>query len=110
MQHDNINGQEIESVIISEDGIELPETIDPKERDLLAKIDTAIRTNGGFIKAFPGAKLVRIDSNRGLADQDEGRFYLRYLHEGKGGVAEFWGNAADVTRVDIDTGFVGVSD
>jgi hypothetical protein len=50
---------------------------------------------------------VRVDSNRGLSDRDEGRFYLRYQHTG--GMAEFCGNAADATRVNVETGLVGVA-
>ena len=51
---------------------------------------------------------MRADSNRGLADRDAGRFYLRYRHKGKGGSAEFWGNLADVAKVDMKKGVVGV--
>lgn len=109
MRQDNINGQDIEVCIIATDGSELAEDLQPGEREWLAKIDAALRADAGFAKACPKATLERIDSNRGLADRGEGRFYLRYSHQGKGGMAEFWGNTADVASVDIQKGIVSVA-
>lgn len=106
MQHDNINGQDIDSVIIAPDGTQATEGLTPVERDLLERIDGLLRMDSGFAEQYPEARLIRIDSNRGLSDRDEGRFYLRYKHIG--GMAEFWGNVANVSRVDIENGIVGV--
>jgi hypothetical protein len=101
-----INGQAVEAIIIAADGTEVMEALQPAERDLLAKIDAVLQANPRFRRAYPGARLTRIDSNRGLDKRDEGRFYLRYQH--KKGMAEFWGNASDVEGVDIGKGIVGV--
>jgi hypothetical protein len=102
-----INSQDIEAIVIASDGTEVAEELQPGELVLLAKIDVALKADARFAKACPAARLVRVDSNRGLSDRDEGRFYLRYQHTG--GMAEFWGNAADATRVNVETGLVGVA-
>ena len=106
MQKTTINGQAVEVCVIAADGNEAADGLQQGERELLAKIDAALRADAGFAKACPDARLVRVDSNRGFADRDAGRFYLRYQH--KAGMAEFWGNAADVLTVDIKGGTVGV--
>jgi hypothetical protein len=107
MQSETINGQAVEICVIAEDGSELAEGLTAHERELLERIDATLRADAGFKAAHAEAKLVRVDSNRGLADTDEGRFYLRYQHQG--GMAEFWGNLADVLTVDIKGGIVGVA-
>jgi hypothetical protein len=106
MQQDNINGQAVEVCVIAAGGTEAAEELQQGERELLEKIDAALRADAGFAKAFPEARLVRVDSNRGQADRDAGRFYLRYQH--KAGIAEFWGNLADVLTVDLKGGTIGV--
>jgi len=108
MQKETINGQVIEAIIIAADGTEAADTLQSSERDLLAKFDTALRVDAGFAKAYPEARLIRIDSNRGLADRDEGRFYLRYQHKGKGVTAEFWGNVADSAQINMEQGLIGI--
>jgi hypothetical protein len=110
MQKTTINGQDIDAVTIAADGTEAADGLQPSERDLLAKIDAALKADAGFAKACPDARLIRIDSNRGFTDRDAGRFYLRYQHKGKGGMAEFWGNAADTTTVDMKGGIVCVAE
>jgi hypothetical protein len=108
MQKTKINRQDIDAAIIAADGTETAEGLQPDERDLLAKIDAALQADAGFAKACPDARLVRIDSNRGMTDRDAGRFYLRYQH--KGGIAEFWGNVADTASVDMGQGLVCVAE
>jgi len=107
MQQETINGQVGEVCVIAEDGTELAEGFTAKERELLERIDATLKADVGFQTGHPEARLVRIDSNRGMADTDEGRFYLRY--EYKGGTAEFWGNAGDTARVDMKKGIVCVA-
>lgn len=106
MQNDNINGQTTEVVIIAPDGTEIMEELTPVERCLLEKIDLTLRVNSDFDNTYLKAQLVRIDSNRGLNDRDEGRFYLRYKHIG--GMAEFWGNVSDESQVDMERGIICV--
>jgi len=95
MRHETINGQEAEICVIAADGTEVAEALRPDERGLLERIDAALKADAGFCAACPGARLVRVDSNQGLGDREEGRFYLRYQHQG-GGITELWGNAADI--------------
>ena len=110
MQVESINGQAVDIVIISADGTEAVEKLQQGELELIAKIDTALRTEARFAKACPEARLVRIDSNRGLADREAGRFYLRYQHKGKGsGMAEFWGHVADAAHLDMRHGIICVT-
>lgn len=106
MHTDHINGQEAEVCVIAADGTELGEALRPDERALLDRIDAALKADAGFRAACPGARLVRVDSNRGLGDREEGRFYLRYQYQG-GGITELWGNAADGVGVDLKLGVVG---
>ncbi|BBL73236.1 hypothetical protein [Methylomagnum ishizawai] len=105
MRHETIDGQEVEICVISADGTEVEEALRPDERGLLGRIDAALKAHAGFCAAYPGARLVRVDSNRGLGDRDEGRSYLRYQHQG--GITELWGNAADGVGVDLERGIVG---
>lgn len=106
MQKTMINGQDIEAVTIEADGTEAESGLQAREKALLEKIDTALRADADFATVCPEAQLVRVDSNRGLAETDAGRFYLRYQH--KGGMAEFWGNVADKLTVDLKGGIVSV--
>lgn len=108
MRHETINGQDIEFVIIAADGIEVVEDLQQGERELLAKIDAALHAEARFAKSCPEARLVRIDSNRGLGDRDECRFYLRYQHSGKGSFAEYWGHVGDVAHLDMRRGIISV--
>lgn len=107
MRSETINGQAAEICVIAADGTELDEGLTPKERDLLERLDAALQADAGFQAAHQGAALVRVDSNRGLADGDEGRFYLRYKH--KAGMAEFWGNVGGKARVNLKRGVVCVA-
>lgn len=72
MRHETINGQEAEICVIAADGTEVAEELRPEERGLLERIDTTLRADAGFCAACPGARLVRVDSNRGLGDGEEG--------------------------------------
>lgn len=78
MRHETIDGQEVEICVISADGTEVGEALRPDERGLLGKIDSALRADAGFCAAYPGARLVRVDSNH----------ELRYQHQG--GITEPW--------------------
>ncbi len=42
-----------------------------------------------FKSAYPGARLERVESMRGMDKHRQGRYYLRYRHAS--GVTEFWG-------------------
>jgi hypothetical protein len=108
MQTTIINVQSVDAVIIGADGMEVMEELQQGERELLAKIDAALRAEARFAKACPGARLVRVDSNRWLGDRDECRFYLRYRHSGKGGMAEYWGHVGDVLKLDARRGIISV--
>ena len=108
MQQDKINDQDIDVVVIGADGAELQDKLQPDERDWLSRIDAALQSDPQFKATYPAARLMRIDSNRGLTDRDEGRFYLRY--QSSSGMAEFWGNVGDTVRVDVDQGIVVVAD
>ena len=107
MQSETINGQAVEVCIIAENGTELAESLTPAERGLLERMDAALKADAEFQMAHSDAMLVRIESNRGMADVDEGRFYLRYRH--KGGMAEFWGNVGSEAGVDFEKGMVWVN-
>lgn len=107
MHKDSINGQAIDVAIIAADGTEVADTLKADEKELLAKIDKTLKADPRFQTACPDARLARIDSNRGLADRDEGRFYLRYQHQR--GTVEFWGNVADAQKVDMEQGMVAVA-
>jgi len=108
MQADNINGQVVDVVVIGADGIEVVEELQQGERVLLAVIDAALQAEARFAKSCPEARLVRVDSNRGLGDREECRFYLRYQHSGKGSFAEYWGHVGDVAHLDMRRGIISV--
>ena len=45
-------------------------------------MDTFLKANAEFQAAYPGAKLERVESNRGVEERHQGRYYLRYHHDG----------------------------
>jgi hypothetical protein len=78
-----------------------------KYRLLNGQDDRTLKSNPKFQAAYPNAKLIRIDSNRGIKESEAGRFYLRYQYDK--GITEFWGHHARSTYVDCDQGLVGIS-
>jgi hypothetical protein len=102
-----INGQnEIDVQIIAEDGTSLNQQLLPNEAIFIESLDRTLKSNQEFQAAYPNAKLIRIDSNRGIKEDEAGRFYLRYQHDK--GITEFWGHHVSSTYVDCDQGLVGI--
>ena len=101
-----VNGQAVDVEIIEADGSS-GAALEQTELDLIAAIDTRLRQHDAFVKAYPGARLTRVDSNRMLQDTEEGRFYLRYHHDG--GNTEFWGHLAKAPALDFERGIVTVT-
>ena len=101
------NGQnEIDVQIIAEDGTSLNQDLLPNEAIFFDSLDRALKANPEFQAAYPNAKLIRIDSNRGIKEDEAGRYYLRYQYDK--GITEFWGHHARSTYVDCDQGLVGI--
>lgn len=102
-----INGVEVEIVVITADGKTDPvAALDSREAATVQAVDLALRADAGFQAAYPGAVLERIDSMRGVDEQRNGRYYLRYRHAG--GVTEFWGHVGKQPKLDFKKGIVGV--
>jgi hypothetical protein len=107
MKRQLLNGQdEIDVVIIAEDGTSLNQDLLPNEAIVFESLDRALKSNQEFQAAYPNAKLIRIDSNRGIKESEAGRYYLRYHYDK--GLTEFWGHHASITYVDCDQGLVGI--
>ena len=101
------NGQdEIDILIIAEDGTSLNLDLLPDEVVTFEGLDRTLKSNPEFQAAYPNAKLIRIDSNRGIKEDEAGRYYLRYQHDK--GITEFWGHHASITYIDCDQGLVGI--
>jgi len=101
------NGQdEIDILIIAEDGTSLNQDLLPDEVVTFEGLDRTLKSNPEFQAAYPNAKLIRIDSNRGIKEDEAGRYYLRYQHDK--GITEFWGHHASITYIDCDQGLVGI--
>jgi len=100
-----IHGQAVEVEVIEADGSS-GTALDQDELDLIAALDARLREHPGFARAYAGARLTRVDTNRMLRDTEEGRFYLRYHHDG--GDIEFWGHTAEAPVVDLERGIVAV--
>jgi hypothetical protein len=60
-----------------------------------------------FKSDYPGARLERVESMRGMDKHRQGRYYLRYRHAS--GVTEFWGHLAHEPKFDFKKGIVGVT-
>ena len=102
-----INGQEIEVVIVGEDGTAIEEPLSKSELAAFCRLDEVLRSHPGFQAAYSNARLVRVDSMRGTGEEEEGRYYLRYQYGDKS--TEFWGNIADIEQVDCEQGIVSVT-
>jgi len=101
----SVNGQPVDVAIIgAEPGAEA--RLLPNELALIAALERALRGDPAFGAACPGARLVRVDTNRLLAEDEDGRIYLRYAHVG--GVSEWWGRAGERLAIDHGRGLVAV--
>jgi hypothetical protein len=98
---------EIDILIIAEDGTSLNQDLLPDEVVTFEGLDHTLKSNPEFQAAYPNAKLIRIDSNRGIKEDEAGRYYLRYQHDK--GITEFWGHHASITYIDCDQGLVGIA-
>jgi len=68
--------------------------------------DTLLRADVQCTAADPTAQLARVESNRGVNEHRQGRYYLRYQQAKE--IAEFWGYVAKTPTVDFKKGIVGV--
>ena len=101
-----VNEQQVDVQIIEADG-RSGNALEQAEIDLISAIDTRLREHHAFAEAYLGARLTRVDSNRMLRNTEEGRFYLRYQHDG--GTTEFWGHVANQPTLDFERGIVAVT-
>ena len=76
--------------IIAADGAPLEETLTPREAWTVQAVDAFLKSNAEFQAAYPDAQLERVESNRGVAENRQGRYYLRYHYDH--GATEFWGS------------------
>lgn len=108
MKSQLFNGQdEIDIQIIAEDGTNLNQDLLPDEVVAFESLDRTLKADPGFQSTYPNAKLIRIDSNRGIQESEAGRYYLRYQYDVS--ITEFWGHHANTTYVDCDQGLVGTT-
>ncbi len=101
MNQVQINGQAVDVEIIADATPGALELTDG-ERGTLEALDSALRANSEFIRAYPNARLERVDSMRALQDTNQGRFYLRYS-SGED-ISEFWACLGTATKLELDTG------
>jgi len=47
-----------------------------------------------------------VESNRGVQENRQGRYYLRYHHDG--GTTEFWGHLSAKPKFDFRKGIIGI--
>ena len=106
MSQQTINGQIVEVVIIAADGTTLEETLTPRETWTVQAVDVFLKGNAEFQAAYQGAKLERVESDRGVQENRQGRYYLRYHHDS--GVTEFWGYLSAKPKFDFKKGVVGI--
>ena len=97
----------IDVQVIAEDGSSLGQDLLPDEAAAIESLDRELKADPGFQCAYPNAKLVRIDSNRGIQDSDAWRYYLRYQYDA--GTTEFWGHHASRNYVDFEQGLVAIA-
>ena len=107
MKTQTINGAAVEIAVIAADGKTDPAaTLDARETATVEAVDQALRATTSFQTAYPQAALVRVESMRGIDEKRNGRYYLRYQHEG--GTTEFWGHIAKQLKIDVKKGVMGV--
>ena len=101
-----INGQDVEVNVIAADGATLAEPLTPREQWTVQAVDAFLRANAEFQAAYLGARLERVESNWGVQENRQGRYYLRYHHDG--GTTEFWGYVSTKPTFNFKKGVVGV--
>lgn len=106
MMPQTLNAQAVEVTIIAADGATLPETLTPRETWTVQAVDAYLKGNAEFQSTYPGATLVRVESNRGVQENRHGRYYLRYQYDH--GATEFWGYLSTTPKFDFKKGVVGV--
>ena len=106
MSQQTLNDQAVEVAILTADGTTLNDTLTPREAWTVQAVDAFLKSNTEFQAAYPGARLERVDSNRGVAENRQGRYYLRYHYEH--GATEFWGYLSTQPKFNFKKGVVGV--
>ena len=106
MRQQTLNGQAAEVAIIAADGATLDEPLTPREAWTVQAVNAVLKQNAEFQAAYPGATLVRVESNRGVAENRQGRYYLRYRYDK--GTTEFWGYLSRQPTFDFRKGIVGI--
>lgn len=107
MAQQSINSQVVDVVVIAANGTTDPHaTLTPREMTTVEAVDAILNSNAEFTAAYPGAKLVRVDSMQGVNENRHGRYYLRYQHDS--GTTEWWGHVAKTPTFDFKKGVVGV--
>ena len=107
MVRESINGQDVEVIVYGEDSRVAESSLTERELSTLEAVDTVLQGKAEFKSAYPGARLERVESMRGVDEHRHGRYYLRYRHAS--GVAEFWGHLAREPKFDFKKGIVGVT-
>lgn len=106
MSQQTINSQTVEVAIIATDGTTLDDILTPRETWTVQAVDAFLKGNTEFQAAYPGAQLERVESNRGVQENRQGRYYLRYRYAT--GVTEFWGYVSTKPTFNFKKGVVGV--
>lgn len=97
-----INGSEVEVAVIAEDGMLLNEGLDGRELEAVQVLDQNLQSSEKFKAQYPEAKLVHVESMRGLSETELGRFYLRYQQGDR--IEEFWGHVGEQAHLNFKTG------
>jgi hypothetical protein len=107
MVRQSINGHKVEVVILTVDGRTDPQAVlTEREVKTIEAVDTLLQAEAHFTASYPAARLVRVVSTRGVKEQRQERYRLRYRHAG--GMAEFWGHVAKTPTFDFKQGVIGV--
>ena len=106
MSQQFINDPAVEVAILAADGTTLNDILTPREAWTIEAVDAFLKSNAAFQAAYPGARLTRVESNRGVQENRQGRYYLRYQYHT--GATEFWGYVSSKPKFDFKHGIVGV--
>ena len=98
--------EEPEVSVIGGDGRALETGLTPRERWTVEAAARQLEDSPEFKADCGDAKLVKIESVRGLAEHESGRYYLRYA--GTSGVSEFWASLHHHAHLDLQKGLIGV--
>ena len=101
-----INGNTLEVVIIGADNLVEFQPLTLREAQTLAALDNTLQANPAFQKTYPKARLVWVDSMRGLPENGAGRYYLRYEYQN--GLTEFWGGLGHKEMIDLENGLITI--